>query len=525
MKYKVLIPTAGTGSRLGGITKYLNKSLVSIGNKPTLSRIIDMFPTDASFVIAVGYKGELVKEFIKLAYPDRNIRIVDVLPFEGEGSGLGLSIQVCKEYLQEPFIFCSCDTLVNEKIPLPENNWMGFDIRDNLEQYRTISVNDDSRIISINEKGERNKGNIYPYIGLAGIFDYKEFWDCMEKGEDIAVSQGEAYGLKGLIDKEIKAQKFTWFDTGVKVELEATRNRYKAPEEPNILEKNNEAIWFLDDKVIKFSDDKKFIHDRVERADLLKEYVPTIIGHTEHMYCYDYVVGNVMSKCDTLPVFKKMLAFSKGFWKIQKLNEREYESFRKACNEFYKVKTYKRVELFYENHGKTDNATFINELEYPSLKSLLDSIDWNDISNGVPGQFHGDYHFENILYDKETDNFKLLDWRQNFGNTLTIGDIYYDLAKLLHGLIICHELIAKEYYIIQWEGNNITFDFYRKQKLIECEAYYYFWLKENGYDIYKVKLLTALIFLNIAALHESPYCLLLYALGKEMLLNVLKEKK
>jgi hypothetical protein len=43
------------------------------------------------------------------------------------------------------------------------------------------------------------------------------------------------------------------------------------------------------------------------------------------------------------------------------------------------------------------------------------------------------------------------------------------------------------------------------------------WLGEAGYDKRKVWTLTALIYLNIAALHHHPYSLLLYALGKSML--------
>ena len=37
--------------------------------------------------------------------------------------------------------------------------------------------------------------------------------------------------------------------------------------------------------------------------------------------------------------------------------------------------------------------------------------------------------------------FSLLDWRQNFGRSYVFGDIYYDLAKLHHGLIISHDFI------------------------------------------------------------------------------------
>ena len=71
MSYRVVIPTAGLGSRLKNLTRNLNKSLVSVVNRPVISYIIDQFPAKCEFVIALGYKGHLVKEFIDLAYPNR----------------------------------------------------------------------------------------------------------------------------------------------------------------------------------------------------------------------------------------------------------------------------------------------------------------------------------------------------------------------------------------------------------------------------------------------------------------------
>ena len=139
------------------------------------------------------------------------------------------------------------------------------------------------------------------------------------------------------------------------------------------------------------------------------------------------------------------------------------------------------------------------------------------IADGLAGRFHGDFHFENILYNKDNRRFIFLDWRQDFAGSLITGDIYYDLAKLLHGLIICHELIAGNHYWIDWKENEIRYDFYRKQILLDCENYYNEWIDKNNYDKKKVWILTALVFLNIAALHHYPYSLLLYALGKNML--------
>ena len=524
MGFKVLVPTAGTGSRLGGITRYINKSLVNLGNEPAISRIIESFPDDTEFVIPTGYKGELVKEYLHLAYPEKKIQFTDVLLYEGYGSGLGLTILTAKDYLQEPFVFCSCDTLVNETIPAPDHNWMGYDHRENKEQYRTVHMNKDSLITSIEEKGMGLTDESQPYIGLAGIHDYKAFWDAMESGGDDAIRLGESYGLKELVKHgDVEAHKFTWFDTGVTIELDATRKRFESPNAPNILEKQNEAIWFLGDKVIKFSDNTRFISDRVKRAKLLEGFVPRVTSSTTHMYCYEYAQGDVLSKCISIPLFQRLLDFSKKFWAGGVLPDDKKEAFRAQCMDFYKKKTYDRVAQFYENFDKKDNAEIINGVKYPTLKSMLDAINWDYIAEGMPGQFHGDYHFENIIYDKKTDNFELLDWRQNFGEFLKIGDVYYDLAKLNHGLIICHELIAKDLFEAKWEDNEITYDFTRKQSLVECERYYNKWIEDNGYDLKKVKLMTALIFLNICALHSYPYVLVLYALGKQMLAESLRE--
>ena len=50
-----------------------------------------------------------------------------------------------------------------------------------------------------------------------------------------------------------------------------------------------------------------------------------------------------------------------------------------------------------------------------------------------------------------------------------------------------------------------------------CQKIFERWILKNGYDLKKVRILTALIYLNIAGLHHYPYSLLLFALGKSML--------
>ena len=100
--------------------------------------MIEQFPGDCEFVIALGHKGNLVREYLELAHPDRQFIFQHVVPFEGKGSGLGLSLLFCEKYLQQPFIFLSCDTLVKEQIIVPDHNWMGYAQIENVSVDRTL---------------------------------------------------------------------------------------------------------------------------------------------------------------------------------------------------------------------------------------------------------------------------------------------------------------------------------------------------------------------------------------------------
>ena len=516
MGYRIVIPTAGIGSRLKEFTRYINKSLVGIANRPTISHLIEQFPQDCEFVIALGHKGELVRNFLELAYPDRTFFFANVDPYKGKGSGLGLSLLACEQYLQEPFVFLSCDTLVKELIPEPDHDWMGFSQIEDLAQYRTLNVVN-GNVAEICEKGVIRE-NLKAYIGLTGVHSYRKFWQAMHSGGTLAIDQGESYGMKSILESNnVTTHEFTWFDTGNLESIKIAREVYSKPGEPNILEKKNEAIWFVGNKVVKYSDDIDFITNRVKRAKELQEFVPNIYTHKSNMYCYKKVNGEVLSDVINPAIFELFLTKCKVFWLKKDLSLEEKKQFENNCLNFYKKKTFERVELFYKNFNQKDDAAIINGELMPSLQDLLNQIDWDWMSKGLAGRFHGDFHFENILYSKSDKKFTFLDWRQDFAGDLSVGDVYYDLAKLMHGLIVNHGIVVNDQFNASWKDGEIKFDIQRKQSLAECEQRLNIWIQENNYDLKKVKVLTALIYLNIAALHHHPYSLLLYGLGKKML--------
>jgi NDP-sugar pyrophosphorylase family protein len=519
--YKVLIPSAGLGSRLGEISKNLNKALVSIDNKPAISHVIEKFPEHIEIVIALGHKGDLVRQFLTMAYDNRKFTFVDVENFEGIGSGLGHSILCCEPELQCPFIFCPNDTIVLEKIPKPDSNWMGYtEVSDNI--YRNLTF-ENNKVNYIYEKNTMNDG--FVYIGVSGIYDYEKFWEYMKEGVNYgSINIGESYGLSRLIQNEnnVSPVKFTWFDTGSKQNLLQTKKYFFNAESPQILEKSNESIWFVNKKVIKYFKNQNIVDKRIQRAKELHQYTPEIIDYSNNMYCYKMIKGKTLSSEINHNLFVNFINFSKTFWEERKLDEKDKLLFSEKCKEFYYTKTLNRIEMFFNRFNINDEEEIINGVQIPKISDLIEKVNWESMYAGTPVRYHGDFHFENILIS-ENGEFVMLDWRQDFGGIIEYGDIYYDLAKLMHGLIVSHDLVSKNCFDFFREGGIIRFDILRKNKLVECENKLIKEIDKMGLDSKKVKILTAMIFLNIAALHHEPYGEFLFYLGKYMLNGEINE--
>lgn len=516
-KYKVLIPTAGIGSRLGNHCDHVNKTLVPVANRPILSYIIEKFPEDVEIIIDLGYKGELVKEFLTLAYPNRNFTFV-----WAKQRGLTADLYDYRDMLQCPFIFFTNDAIVSEAIPEPDHDWVGYADVNAAQDYRSVVLDswDKTVVKNIAEKGIHTEAKAY--IGICGIHNYRVFWANMEKAiNDGTANQGEAFALAIMVKANtVAGHQFTWYDTGTIESLAYANNAFKKPDDPNILPKTTEHIWFCNNRVIKFSVDQDFIRDRVNRAKLLAGYVPDVEDSTANMYTYYQVDGQVLSSTITVPRFKDFLSWVEGLWgPQQQLTPEEQEAYIR----FYKDKTFNRIQAYFSRFNRRDVAQCINGVDVPKLSDILHIIDWNWISSGIPIRFHGDLHFENIL-DTE-DDFCGLDWRQNFGGLDEYGDAYYDLAKIWHGLIVSHGLINHELYDVDIDGDNVHFELLRKQVLVDCEQYLRSYLVDNNYDCHKTEILTALIYLNIAALHHQPYADMLFHLGKLMLYNLVGTQK
>ncbi len=517
--YKVIITTSGTGSRLGEVTHFLNKALVRVGKKAAISYILDQIPAEVPIVVTVGYKKEQVKEFLLFAHPERRFEFVEVDKYEGEGSSLGYSLLCAAPLLQCPFVYVTCDTLFSMPITFPDTNWMGIARHADAHHYMSVQLNGMGFIDQIFSKGAGKFDAVY--IGLAAISHYASFWSHLsalysQNPYDQSLNDVRAFSAmqeEGLLFEGKYVH--NWLDIGNEHSLQQARLQITDPFDN--LEKLDESIYLFEGQfVIKFFHDPLLVKKRIARAKQLDSLVPKIEKEGDNFYRYQYVQGKLFSQVVNAQNIKTLLAWCQNYlWKPVDLDRQEKESFQKHCHHFYFEKSVARINQFYEISHVRDRSCSINEQTIPSLADLFSMIDWERMRDGTATGFHGDLHFENIILGKGT--FHLLDWRQDFDGLIAYGDIYYDLAKLNHGMIVSHEMVRKNLFHIEIgddQEKNIHCEILRPDSLVLCQQAFYHFLKEEGFDIYKVDILTALIFLNSAPLHLFPYSLFLHFFGR-----------
>jgi hypothetical protein len=508
-EYKVFIPTSGIGSRLGELTKYTNKSLVRIGKKPAISYIIENYPQDTEFVISIGHYGDHIKQFLSLAYPDKNITYVNVDFYDGPNSSLLYSISKVKEHLKCPFIFHACDTIVDKfSINNIHSNWVGGYSASKNPEYRSFNVAE-KYVTKINDKGEMSYD--FDYIGIFAIKDYDVFWNYV----DLLVVNHKNSSSDYEVIREMLSNKIefeykifnSWYDIGNVSAL--TKARENIQDKFHILDKNDESIFIFDDYVIKFFYDEKICSNRVQRAEALKNLVPNLLGSTKNFYKYEYTQGNLLASVINPKVMNDLLEWSKNNLWMQLEKE---DNFYQTCNNFYFDKTKQRINKFLKDNNIIDEEDIINGIKIPKMSHLLNKIDIDLFCNVNPYKFHGDFILDNIIVNNK--NFTLIDWRQDFAGNLSHGDIYYDLGKLNHNLIFNHDLVNKNNYIIKKIKNEVICDILVSKNLLDCKKELLLFCKNNSLDYNKVELMSSIIWINMSPLHIHPLDKFLYYFGK-----------
>ena len=516
-KKLVCILTAGVGSRMGKLSDELNKALFVFRDKAIISHIINHFSSkNTEFIIGLGYKGEQVKNFLRIAHPNCKFKFIKVNPYKGKGSGPGLSLLKCKKYLNKPFYFIPCDAYLNQKIPSSKNNnWIGLGIKrikDN-KNYCNIQV-DKNKAKKIFDKISCSNKNIYQFTGLCFIKDTDLFWSGLKNKKLINNEIQISNGFNNLINnsKLIYSKFIKWYDLGDYEKYKDTNKKYQKYD----FSKSNEAIYIYKNKIIKFFTDQNIVKQKLLKIKIKKNLFPKITDEKKQFYAYKFFEGKTLYQENNKRIFKDFLNLMHNkFWKKDFLITQKL--FKANCKKFYLEKTinrYKKFRIKYKNYSELKK---VNHKNYQSIKDLLKEINWEYINDGKQSYIHGDLQFDNILYNKIKKKFLLIDWRQTFGDSIYSGDLYYDLAKIYGGILIDYSQIKKNRFSFKEDDKNINFKIPKIKQDKEYKKIFKNYINREKLDMKKIRILTGIIFLNMAPLHTYPFDKILFNYSRKIL--------
>lgn len=509
---KVFIPCAGLGTRAKVSTETLPKPLISISGKPLIARVIEQYPSDTEFVIALGYQREIIKQFLDVYSEISNRKIIYTYTNSWQKANMGLSNTFLdsKSELNCKFIFNACDTLI-----LDQGTKHLISSKSNLVMQAQVTSSGIYRSILDGswEISNFTQHSVNPaYIGASTIVDFSKFWTLLSEKSAGNPEDGEVLGLEPKSLDIVEINKHNWLDCGSLLGIERARKYFKSNDV--VLPKDNEATWNFEETMMKIHTDTKFISNRIIRSKALQPFVPKITYSAKNIYTYNRFDGQTLSKCDP-HVFSAFLKHMEKFW--FDFDEEPPTSDLEEYHKFYHLKTFTRINEFSEKYGDL-HLNFINGRKVKSIEDLLKEIKWDELYKPLITRAHGDLHPDNVVYSPKEKSFMLLDWRQDIANSVTkFGDLYYDLAKINHGLIVDHEIVWENKFKVSIKNNHAEYSIDYSSKKIEWQRQFYKYIELNKYNLNKITTLTGIIFLNIASLHHDPYCKLLFILGHEML--------
>lgn len=503
MNNTVIIPTAGFGSRLGELSKHLNKALLPFKGKPVLAHIIDQFPKNTRFIIPTGYKSELVKDFCALAYADRHIEFVDIDDYSSENSGPGYTIKQCLNKIDGHFWYIPCDTYFSEdltRVKLTEDTYFAKHVTEQLSsEYTMFSVDNDCLITDYTFKQPQSQ-EWMAFTGVMYISDWQKFKHRLIKSPSPEIIWTIEIGSK-------VAPLESWLDFGNRAIYHHEQSRSQKYD----FSKQDEITYFCNNKVIKWWADQAIAIKKYQKYLSNPVVCPDGCQQRGNFISYDYHHGQVVYDNHSPAILKNMLNWlNLQVWKVADFD------LRPSSLDFYKLKTDLRIQKFLSQYPNLAVAKSVNGVTVKDWKYYYNNIDWGLLINdNLPAFTHGDLHFDNVVIDPRGE-FKVIDWRHEFAGVVDIGDIYYDLAKLTGGFIIDYSKIKQNDFVVHDDQGKITLAI---PSIVNSESYIdavKAFTMARGWNYRKVQMLVPIIFWNMAPLHTPPFDKFLWYLGLKL---------
>ncbi len=235
---KIVIPIAGTGSRLKPHTHTVHKALMEVAGKPILKYVVDdvlkLNPSEIIFI--VGYKRKSIKDYIAKYYPNLNCKFVVQKRRDGDGSAIRLALEDLEED-EDAFIIFGADTLIDFNIKesikdIKDADALVYTKRVKEPQhYGVVNIRENLDIESVEEKPKNPRSD----LAIIGAYYFKSAFllkSILNEFYSKKITVLGEYKLVQAIDRYIELKDVSvkativkdYFDCGrVEVLLEANR--------------------------------------------------------------------------------------------------------------------------------------------------------------------------------------------------------------------------------------------------------------------------------------------------------------
>jgi choline kinase len=513
----VVILAAGQGTRAQIFGSWLHKGLLPLGDRPVLTRLLDRLPSHAHVVFAIGHLGDQLRSFVKLAHPDLHASFVQVERYSGPGTGPATSLLACRYLLNRPFTVTAIDAVYDETLPAPSGNWIGVADVNDPENWCTVRT-DGSRVIDLAYRDP--EGTSLAYTGTAHVFDVEPFLSGLET----TVQDGEVVldpGFLNLREHGLEIRRVAWRDAGNEQTYEAVRSTFGP--ETTAAGKTNDLTYLIGDRVLKLTSDPDIAEQLFVRGRALGDIAPAVYGCSGGVFASERIYGaRVIDSFDPTEIRDCLEWVESRLWQQPKANL-DPKQVRIAMRSMYIDKTLSRVAALLNRLPDLDEIQSINGVKCAGIHDLLKLVADDAagvLSGAVVTPIHGDLHAENVLVD-QSGTMRIIDWRTDFGGLADVGDLTYDLAKMIHTLEFSTPAMVEHRFSIDRFGDAVVLSHEGIRELAASRTAFWSFIRSRGYDETRIVIVDALVFLSMSPLYDDAIGEYLFLLGKVLLASAI----
>lgn len=425
----MVIPAAGTATRLRPLSSYTSKAMVRVNGKPCIDYILEQAYklADVAQVVVVDGKYDDIREYCAVRHPTVKFTKQETLngPYDAIRIGidalddhtLPLVVWLGDAIILENYMNLGSDFLLCKEVEDHHNwcMWNGNDFYD--KPSHTIPGGVALVGLYSFASGERAKeafnDSLTSYEISDALVDYNnttgEFKRVMtDKWYDIGDLPTYYKTCAELLNLKARAFHSIEYDP----DLSVIRKRPDYHNEMSIQTIRNEKAWYSS----LTSEQSMFVPRVLEhKTDLILSYESGIL-------LSDLMLYENLRESTWEYIIDKVFHIKTKYFNSVCENEAFIEKFSHAANRMWCQKTIKRFE----------QCSAVND--HSKVKLMRMAQDIVRMTRPIQGM-HGDLHFGNILYNQQTDQMKLIDPRGRYDDwTGTYGDNLYDFAKLAHDL-------------------------------------------------------------------------------------------